>query len=184
MTEEVIMKRKALVAGALFLALGVILLLSQQGRSGLTQDRDDQKRGPEYSIEGAWYDMPYPTGCDTFVSNAQRPGVEGTLLCSAYAVPKNPNPLNPNGWLSVTLEGHGNWVRIAKNRYAYTAMRPIVDQDGMPFGWAKFWGTITPISENEYTGTMNFQWYNLDGTLYPRSGAFPMQSHRIEIIYE
>jgi hypothetical protein len=183
MTEEVIMKRKVLVAGALFLALGVILLLSQQGQSGLTQDRDDQEHGRVYSIEGAWYCV-YAAGLDTFVSNAQRPGVEGTFLCSVGAVAKVPNPLKANGWLSITLEGHGNWVRIDKNRYAFTAMRPIMDQDGNQFGWATFSGTITPISENEYTGTNNYQWYNLDGTPFPRHGTLPLHSHRIEIIHE
>jgi hypothetical protein len=140
-----------------------------------------QQSGPEYSIEGAWYDMDSPSGLDTFVSNAQRPGVEGTFLCSVPAVPKVPYG---NGWLSVALEGHGNWVRIAKNKYAFTAMRPICNQDGMPFGWATFVGTITPISENEYTGTNTYQWYNLDGTPYPRHGTLPLHSHRIEIIYE
>src|SRR5512135_2856440 len=85
-----------------------------------------QQSGPVYSVEGAWYDLG-GGGLDTFVSNAQRPGVEGTFLCSVGAVAKVPHPSKPNVWLSVTLEGHGNWVRIDKNRFAFTAMRPIMD---------------------------------------------------------
>ncbi len=161
---------------ALFASL-TVLVAASVGASAA------QENGPVYSLEGAWYQVA-GGGMDTFVSNAQRPGVEGTFLCSVGAVGKLPHPSKPNVWLSVTLEGHGNWVRIDKNTYAFTAMRPIMDSDGYPFGWATFVGTITAISENEYTGINNFQWYNLDGTPYPRGGTLPLHSYRIEIIHE
>jgi hypothetical protein len=46
------MKRKVLLAGALFLALGVIGLLSQQDRSGSVQDRDSRESAV---LTGVWY---------------------------------------------------------------------------------------------------------------------------------
>ncbi len=150
-----------------------------------------QETEPVYSMEGAWYGMVTITGLgsspslDTFSSNAQRHGVEGTFLCTIPAVNKMTNPSNPSGWLSTTPSGHGNWVRIGKNRYAFTAVRTIFDETGRLFGWARFWGTVTPISENEYTGTMNAQYYLPDGrAMFPQPFTGTLHSSRIEITFE
>jgi hypothetical protein len=147
--------------------------------------------GPVYSMEGAWYGMVSIRGLgstpaiDTFSSNALREGYEGTFLCTIPAVNKMPNPLNPNGWLAITPTGHGNWVRIGKNLYAFTAVRAIFDEAGMPFGWGRFWGTVSPISQNELTGTMNAQYYLLDGrAMFPQPFTGTMHRRRVEITYE
>ena len=63
-------------------------------------------------------------------------------------------------------------------------MRAVLEQNGTLFGWARFWGTITPISENEYTGTMNYQFYYLNGTPFPWQRTGTLHSNRIEIIFE
>ena len=145
---------------------------------------------PVYKMEGAWHGivtvgMMLTPSLDTFTSDAQRQGVEGTFLCTIPAVGKMPNPANPSGWLAVSPSGHGNWVRIAKNRYAFTALRSLFDEIGKPVGWAKYWGTITPISDNEYTGTMTVQYYLLNGTaMFPQPFTGTMHSNRIEITLE
>lgn len=149
-----------------------------------------QVNEPAYKMEGAWSGIVTIPGLgdtpslDTFVSDAQRQGVQGTFLCTIPALNKMPNPSNPNGWLSATPAGHGNWVRVGKNRYAFTAVRSIFDQAGQAAGWARFWGIITPISDSEYTGQMNAQYYLLNGT--PISPVFTgtMHSHRIQITLE
>ncbi len=77
-----------------------------------------QETGPVYSLEGAWYGMVTITSpvtinspsLDTFTSNAQRQGFEGTFLCTISAFPNS------------TDSGHGNWVRIGTNTFAYTAV--------------------------------------------------------------
>ena len=144
---------------------------------------DPQETGPVYSVEGAWFGIttfpalgPQPT-LDTFVSNAQRPGSEGTFLCTV------PAQLAILGNLSLTPSAHGNWVRIGTNRYAFTAVRIIMS--GSTFvGLARFWGTITAVSDDELTGTMNAQFYSPDGT--PTSPVFTatLERHRIEVTFE
>lgn len=169
----------------LIFAILVLIVAAGIGASAVRAD------GPIYSMEGAWYGMVSINGLgstpslDTFSSNALREGYEGTFLCTIPAVTKMPNPLNPNGWLATTPSGHGNWVRIGKNLYAFTAVRTVFDEKGMLFGWAKFWGTVTPISRNEYTGTMNAQYYLADGTaMFPQPFTGTLHSRRIEITYE
>lgn len=185
MTQEVIMKSKALLAASLLLVFGMIGMVS---RTSLAQEA-----GPVYSMEGAWYGIASIVGIgelpslDTFTSNAQRHGVEGTFLCTTPAANKMPHPWHmgdPSYWTALTPSGHGNWVRIDKNKYAFTAVRAVFDQTGSLFGWARFWGTITPISENEYTGTMNYQFYYADGTPYWPQRTGTLHSYRIEITFE
>lgn len=164
------------------LALAVVSMLVAGGfaaSSALRAADPSQETGPVYSLEGAWYGVsnvvgipPTPT-LDTFVSNAQRSGVEGTFLCTV------PTEIAGN----FTPSGHGNWVRIAKNAYAFTAVRAITTGT-THVGWARFWGTITPVSDNELTGTMNVQLYQPNGT--PMSPVFTgtLERHRVDIIFE
>lgn len=144
-----------------------------------------------YSLEGAWYGLVTLPGLgisiptlDTFTPNHDRPALEGTFLCTVPAVTPYPNPWNLSGWTKQTPAGHGSWVRIGKNKYAFTALRTIFDENGNLFGRAKNWGTITPISKDEYTGTMNVQFYLLDGT--PTTPVFTgtLRSQRVEITFE
>lgn len=144
-----------------------------------------------YSMEGAWYGLVTLTDLgvsiptlDTFTSNPLKPGVEGSFLCSVPAIAQYPNPMNPSGWTRQTSSGQGKWVRIGKNKYAFTAVRTIYDEKGDLFGLAKNWGTITQISNTEYTGTMNVQFYLADWT--PTTPVFKgtLHSQRVLITFE
>jgi hypothetical protein len=140
-----------------------------------------QKSHPTYSLEGAWYGMtniagipPTPT-LDTFVSDAERRGAEGTFLCTIPATIAGQQ----------TPAGHGNWVRVGKNRYAFTAMRAIHVPGSPDFiGWAKFWGTITAVSDSELAGTMNAQFFQADGTPISPQYSGTIERHRVEIAFE
>jgi hypothetical protein len=168
--------------------VAVLTMLLAAGVASSAAAQAGPATGPVYAIEGAWYGIVTISGVgptpslDTFTSNAQRHGVEGTFLCTIPAVSKMPNPFSPSGWVAATPAGHGNWVRLETNTYAFTAVRSLFDQNGSPFGWARFWGTITPVSDDEYTGTMNAQYYLLNGTpLFPANLTGTMHSHRIQI---
>jgi len=149
------------------LALAVVSVAVATGipASATLRPPDPQETGPVYSVEGSWYGMttfpalgPQPT-FDTFMSNAQRPGREGTFLCTI--------PAEIAG--GQTPSGHGNWVRIGTNSYAFTAVR--IRMSGSTFvGLARFWGTITAVSDDELTGTMNAQFFSPDWT--PTSPVF------------
>ena len=161
------------------LALVSMVLAGGFAASALKAAGPDQETGPVYSLEGAWYGMtnvvglpPTPT-LDTFASNNQRSSVEGTFLCTV--------PAGMAG--NQTPSGQGNWVRIATNTYAFTAMRAITN-GATHVGWARFWGTITPVSDNELTGTMNIQLYLPNGT--PMSAVFTgtLERHRVDVIFE
>jgi hypothetical protein len=164
------------------LALAVVSMLVAGGfaaSSALQAADPTQETGPVYSLEGAWYGIsnivglpPTPT-LDTFVSNAQRSGVEGTFLCNI--------PAGVGG--GATSSGHGNWVRIATNTYAYTAVRSITSGT-THVGWFRFWGTITAVSNDELTGTFNAQSYQPNGV--PISPLFTgtLERHRVDVIFE
>ncbi len=165
----------------LALAVVSVLVAAAISASAAPQAPDPQETRPVYSIEGAWYGIttfpgtaipPTPT-FDTFTSNARRPGLEGTFLCTG-----------PEAIMGgQTPSGHGNWVRIGTNKYAYTAMRAIMS--GSTFvGWAKFWGTITAISDDELTGTINAQFYLPDWTPVTAPGAGTLERHRVQIKFE
>jgi hypothetical protein len=184
------MKLKALLVASLFLTFGLIGMVG----ASAAQDRDDRdNRGRVYSTEGAWYGIASIVGVgdmqtlDTFTSDAQREGREGTFLCTSQGLFKMPHPLHmgdSNYWTGMTNSAQGNWVRIDKNKYAFTAIRIVYDQNAVAFGWAKFWGTITPISNDEYTGTLNYQFYYLDGTPYWPTRVGSLHSHRVPITFE
>jgi|WetSurSiteA1Bulk_404760.scaffolds.fasta_scaffold83370_1 hypothetical protein len=108
-----------------------------------------------YSPEGAWLVNGVVAGqlyiwMDIYTSNSKNPAVSGTVLCTLPAVS------------GITPTGHGNWVRIGKNTFAFTALRILIDLNGNPFGTAKFWGTVSVDEENKMSGTMNVQYYDFD----------------------
>lgn len=151
-----------------------------------------QETGPAYSLEGAWYGTaslaglpPVPT-LDNFTSAAQKPGVEGSVLCTIPVMTlRHPDhPTDPQYWLTMAPSGHGNWVRVGTNAFAYTAVRTLVDQSGVYFGRGRNWGTFTAPSENEFSGTMTFRFYRADGTPFGRTFTGVANSTRVEITYE
>ncbi len=164
------------------LALVSVLLAAGMGAPAVLQAiSGPQETGPVYSLEGAWYGIttfdggmipPTPT-LDTFTSNARRPGVEGTFLCTI--------PAQMAGGQSPS--GHGNWARVGTNTYAFTAVRAIVDGETF-VGWAKFWGIITPVSDDQLSGTINAQFYLPNGTPISPQFTGALERHRVAITYE
>jgi hypothetical protein len=127
-----------------------------------------QTPGPSYSPEGAWLAQATITGfptatpyMDTYTSDSTNQGRSGTVLCT---LPFGKS-LSPLGIITLTASGHGNWVRIDKNKFAFTAWRFLLNADtGQVVGTAKFWGTVTVETKDTFTGTMNAQYYRSDGT--------------------
>jgi len=171
--------------------LVVLAMVAVAGVSGIAAFGKDWRETPR-SIEGAWFGTASIVGVgeipsmDTFTSNAVTPRLAGTFLCT---IPQSfyPNPMNPAGWLTVTPSGHGNWTWTGRNEYSYTAMRVVMDQNGVVVGTATYWGVITPVSPDEYSGTMNARFYRLDGTLlypppFPDTFTGTLSSRRIAII--
>ena len=165
------------------LAVVSMLVAGAFAASSALQANARQETGPVYSIEGAWHGMteipglPSTPTMDTFTSNAQRHGLEGSFLCT---IPASMAVL-PSG--SYTASGHGNWTRIGINTYAYTAMRAITSGPNV-VGWGKFYGTVTAVSEHELTGTINVE--ILDPNLNVVRGPFAgtLERHRIGITFE
>ncbi|HYK89472.1 MAG TPA: hypothetical protein VE398_11925 [Acidobacteriota bacterium] len=142
-----------------------------------------------YSVEGAWLcqlkfgDAPDATiyrYMDTYTSNSTNPAVSGTVLCTLH--PWNfPSPM---GLVSTTEAGQGNWIRIGKNQFAFTVRRIIVDASGMAVGTVKFRGTITLVSENEFSGTLSAMYYNSAGEWYGSTPTAHSIGKRIEVEVE
>ena len=174
-----------LMSKVLTLAVVSVAIAAGNPASATLQPLAPQETGPVYSIEGAWFGIttfptpglgPQPT-LDTFVSDALRPGRDGTFLCTIPAVSAQ------LGTLTLTPSGHGNWVRIGTNTYAFTAERIIMS--GTAFaGLGRFWGTITAVSHDELTGTMNAQLYAPDGTPISGVATATIERHRVEMVFE
>jgi hypothetical protein len=160
----------------------LVLAMAVAGASGSIAAAQEPARA--FSIEGAWagtatFDGYPPTpSMDTFTSNATTPRLEGTLLCT---IPPGPYQ-TPLGWFNMTSSAHGSWKRIGKNEYAFDAWRTLLDLTGTPVGRARFWGVITPVSETEYTGTMNMGFYDLAGTPLLPPLVAAMSSSRIQVV--
>lgn len=163
------------------LALALVSVLAVGASPGLQASGRHRQTGPVYSLEGAWYGMttfeggvipPTPT-LDTFTTNAEQHANEGTFLCTI--------PAEMAGGQSPS--GHGNWVRVGTNAYAFTAVRVIMN-GGTFVGWAKFWGTITPVSDTELTGTINAQFYLPSGEAISPQFTGTLERHRIEVARE
>lgn len=173
------LKGKVRFAAVSPLLVTVVVVLAGIRAAGASQDT-----GPVYSIEGAWYGItvfagniipPTPT-LDTFTSDAQRHMTHGSFLCTI--------PADMAG--GQTPSGHGNWVRVGANKYAYTAMRAVTDGQGAVVGWARFWGTITAVSEKQLQGTINFQLHAADAGMTPISPVFSgtIDRRRVEVVTE
>lgn len=124
---------------------------------------------PSYSLEGAWFGQATLAGnprpvpfMDIFTSDPNSPGQSGSVLCTLQVAAIQ----SPMGLVSLTPTGHGNWVRIDKNKYAFTAWRILMDANGRPVSRAKFWGTVTVQTNDTIRGTMNFEYYDQDGKAF------------------
>ncbi len=125
------------------------------------------------SPEGAWLMNGVVAGqsylwMDTYTSNSTKPGVSGTVLCTM------PGSI-------ATQSGHGSWIRIAKNTFAFAALRILIGPGDTPAGTAKFWGTVT-VDGDEMSGTMNAQYYSLSGDpIFPVPLRGTSTGKRIEV---
>jgi hypothetical protein len=168
-------------------ALTILLTAGIAASAALKQNETQAQPKRPFSLEGAWSGTATMVGVglfptlDTFTVGADKPGLSGTFLCTT-AAPKLPHPTDPAGSMSVTPSGQGNWVRIDTNEYAFTAWRLIVDQDGWPLGRAKYWGTITQTSQDEYSGVISAQFYGTDGTpFFPVPFQGTLASRLVEV---
>ncbi len=83
-----------------------------------------------------------------------------------------------------TQSGQGTWIRIAKNEFAFTAVRIMIGPDDAPAGTAKFWGTVT-VDADEMSSTMNTQYYTLSGDpMFPMPLQGTSTGKRIEVTIE
>ncbi len=136
----------------------------------------NQDAEPAYSPEGAWLMNGVVAGqsylwMDTYTADSTRPEISGTVLCTL-----------PGS--SATQAGHGSWIRIAKNTFAFTAVRILIGPDGQPAGTAKFWGTCK-VDADEMSGTLSAQYCSLSGDpISPVIGPGTSTGKRIEIRYE
>ncbi|MFN0168196.1 MAG: hypothetical protein ACKV22_17360 [Bryobacteraceae bacterium] len=127
---------------------------------------------PSYSLEGAWFGQASFPGAprpvpfmDIFTPDPNNHGQSGSVLCTLQ-VGKIQSPM---GLVSLTPTGHGNWVRIDKNKFVFTVWRILADADGRPVSTAKFWGTVTVETNDTHSGTMNFEYYDQDGSVFRRN---------------
>ncbi len=154
-------------------ALAVITMLAGISLYASLSQEDERS----YSPEGAWLCSGVVNGIDflwmdIYTSNAQNPEVSGTVLCTLPARP------------DLTQSGHGNWIRIGKNTFAFTVWRFITGPNGMPVAKVKFWGTVTAEGENEMSGTMNGQNYTLNDDAFGESSHGTYMMKRIEVELE
>jgi len=151
--------------------LGVFVLT---GISLFASSYQDQESS--YSLEGAWLMNGVVAGqfylwIDTYTSDSTKPGISGTVLCTM------PGSM-------ATQSGHGSWIRIAKNTFAFTALRILIGPGDTPAGTAKFWGTVT-VDADEMSGTMNAQYYSLSGDpIFPVPLQGTSTGKRIEVTVE
>jgi hypothetical protein len=151
------MKRRRML-----LALPVVAGAAMSRSATLAQDPE-----PEYSPEGAWFAVALIGGLqfpymDNYTSDSNSQARSGTVLCT-LSVSRFPTPI---GLVGMTPTGHGSWLRLSKNKFAFTVLRILFDADGRPFGKAKFWGDLTLEAGHMFTGTMNIVFYRQDGTAF------------------
>jgi hypothetical protein len=103
---------------------------------------------------------------DVFTSDPNHLGQSGTILCTLQL----PSVQSPMGQVSLTPTGHGNWVRIGPNKFAFTVSRIFIDANGRPMSKAKFWGTLAPQTFDTIAGTMSYEYYDQGGTAFTSGG--------------
>lgn len=149
-----------------FARILVALVLLAGVHSSAAVSKDSERA---YVPDGAWLAtgtvggtrIPY---MDTYISYVEANGTRGTVLCT-LPLPRLNLPLGPDGaWISVigTQTAHGEWMRVSKNAFTFTAWRILLDPDGHAVGWARFWGTNQVDAPDHFSGTINAVFYTGD----------------------
>ncbi|HSL22697.1 MAG TPA: hypothetical protein VK886_14280 [Vicinamibacterales bacterium] len=161
-----------------------LLVLFVPSSIALAQDAE-----PQYSPDGAWFAIATISGrtipfMDIYTSDPTRHGRAGTVLCTL----STPAFQGPYGMTTATMGGHGNWIRVAKNQFAFTVWRILIDADpsnavpdGAPVGSAKFWGTITATDPNTFEGIMQAEYYGPNGVAFLTVPQFQTAGNRIVV---
>jgi hypothetical protein len=146
----------------------VVVLAMMTGSAHAGQDPE-----PTYPPEGTW--LAFATAgnvkrpfMDTYASLQNEHGSRGTVVCT-LASGRILLPLGPQGALisvTTTQTGQGNWMRVQKNVYAFTAWRILTDPDGKGVGWVRFWGEIKPDAPDHFLGEIS-AFYTLDFVALP-----------------
>lgn len=147
-----------------------VVLAMMIGSASAGQDSE-----PTYPPDGTWLAVGTFGGLrlpfmDTYASLQKQPSVNGTVICTLNFRLPFPLPLGPGGEpISVigTQTGQGNWTRVAKNVYTFTAWRILLGPNGNAVGWAKFWGSIRPTAPDHFFGDINAAFYTLDFVALP-----------------
>lgn len=162
----------------------VVVLAMMAGSAHAGQDPE-----PTYPPDGTWLAFA-STGSvkrpfmDTYVSDQNRHGWSGTLVCT-LAQGRVLLPLGVGGALisvTGTQTGQGSWRRAEKNVYAFTAWRILTDLDGKAAGWVHFWGAIRPDAPDHFLGEISAAFYTLDFVALPiPSQSTPTEGWRVTV---
>lgn len=158
---------------SIFAALALAALVAVSGFALWAQEHQ-----ASYTPEGAWlikgtFGRGSPTffWMDNYTSDPTNQGRTGTILCTLPSV-------------TATASGHGVWARIEKNKFAITAWRIRLGPNSQPLGLAKFWGTVTLPTNDTVTGTLNAEFYDLNGNVLNSMLGGTSAGTRIQIQYE
>lgn len=162
------MTRRSTPAALAFVALVTI--------SGLALRAQEPQAA--YTPEGAWlvrgtFGPGSPTflWMDNYTSDSTNQRRTGTILCTLPSA-------------TATTSGHGVWARIEKNKFAFTAWRIRLGPNSQPVGLAKFWGTVTLPTNDTMTGTLNAEFYDLNGNVLNSMLGGTSAGTRLQIQYE
>jgi hypothetical protein len=156
--------------------------------TGSTHARQDPE--PNYLPDGTWLGFATQGAVkrpcmDTYASHQNQHGLRGTVVCT-LAQGRILLPLGPQGApISVTgtQTGQGNWSRVEKNVYAFTAWRILTDPDGKGVGWIQFWGEIRPDAPDHFLGEISARFYTLDFVALPiPSVPVPTEGWRVAVV--
>ena len=162
----------------------VVVLVMMTGSSDAGQDPE-----PNYLPDGTWLlfttQDPRRPYIDTYTSLQNQHGSRGTVVCT-LAQGRRMLPLGPEGALisvTGTQTGQGNWTRVEKNVYAFTAWRILTDPDGKGVGWVQFWGKIKPDAPDHLLGEISARFYTLDFVALPISSVpVPTEGWRVAVV--
>jgi len=158
---------------SIFAALALTALVAMLGFTLWAQEPQ-----ASHSPEGAWlvkgaFGPGSPTflWMDNYTSDSTNQARMGTILCTLPSA-------------TATASGHGVWARIEKNKFAFTAWRIRLNANSQPIGLAKFWGTVTLTTNDTMTGTLNAEFYDLNGNVLNSMLGGTSAGTRIQIQYE